>query len=659
MASSNTFIDALKRELGIADQAYHNTDKSVMTDTEYDILKRILSEQSPDLTEVGAAVTEGMVVTNHVERMRSLDNLFTEGDISEYIAYVDGSYKSNGLPTPAFSSEPKYDGLAVELIYSHGVLFNAVLRGDGDKGESVLQTARLIPDIPRTISDPVVAGSDQFVVRGEIFLTAKQFQHTNLVRRVVGDGKSYSNARNAAAGIVRSHIGDDISNHLKTLLSFAWYEVIGVDYGQEGYENYMHEFVPSFRNPYLDEYRSLLGESEGSASDFIAAGNIREQLSFGIDGIVLKVIPFSARQILPGTPRYPGYSTAVKFSAITAQTTLTDITFQVGRTGAVTPVAEFATVYLDGVAVKNASLFNSDRLEYLKLKPGDPVVVFRAGDVVPQITSVAGFGRHDGYIKMPALCPECESELVRRSGESVTVCPSQKCPGKLAAKMVHFVKRENMDIDGIGEKTAEKLGHAVTRAGLYSLSIGQIQEITGFTALRATGLYDSIVQSKRVSPDRFLRSMGIDGIGEGNARRICEHLDVKTLMTIDPKLLSSIHGLGESAVESLRQVQTDEDFVAEWNELLSVLFIESPSAPETVENGDTPLFVVTGDFRGIGRFSGITSRKEVMKLLAEELGVRVTDKWSNEVSGVIVGASPGKSKLMRARAKGLPEISVF
>ena len=656
-------VKKLRDEIEYHNYRYYVLDSPVISDAEYDALMRELKEleeKYPELVtpdsptqRVGFPPAKEFRQVPHAEPMLSLDDAFTEEEVYEFDRRIK---RFLGLPEDEkieYTVEPKIDGVAVELVYIDGVLTVGSTRGDGYVGEDVTNNLKTIKSIPlRLIRHEGLPIPKRLDARGEVFMEKEKFKKLNEERLARGE-PPFANPRNAAAGSLRQL---DPNVTAQRPLDIFFYGVGKV----EGYtfrtQWEVLTTLPKWglkTNPHCRLVKGI----EEAIKYHHEMEKKREDLPYEIDGIVIKVNDLSLWQKLGTKARSPRYAIAYKFEPTQVTTQVLDIKLQVGRTGAVTPVAVLKPVKVGGVVVSRATLHNEDEIRRKDIRIGDWVLVQRAGDVIPEVVMSIKERRtgKEKPFKMPETCPVCGSKLVRKPGEAVWRCPNKNCYAQLVRHLQHFASRNAMDIEGLGEKVAKALvdaGLVRDVADLYYLTIEDLLQLPGFALKKAKNLYEAIQRSKKTTLPRFLYALGIRHVGEVVAQILAEHFkSLGRLMKASLADLMAIPGIGpevaKSVVEFFRNPRNQETI-----EKLLKAGIQFEDAEEEEKETEKPLkgktFVFTGGLKSMTR--------EEAKKRVQALGGRVASDVSRNVDYVVVGEKPG-SKLQRAQRLGLKIIN--
>ncbi len=632
---------------------YYVLDAPKISDAEYDELFRELLEleaQYPQLADtdspsrqVGAPPSEKFAPIPHALPMLSLRNVKSEGEFMEFDASLRKTFLARGSDID-YLCEMKLDGVAVELTYAEGELVQASTRGDGQTGEDITENLRTLASVPRRLNPPFPGLLD---VRGEVYIELAAFQQLNREQEEAGE-RTFANPRNAAAGSLRQ-LNAAITAR-RPLRIFC--------YGFGRWEGPL----PATQQEALAELRRLglpvnlegTGRARG-AEDVVARFRQllegRDALPFEIDGMVVKVDELELQRELGELSRSPRWAVAYKFPPRQAETILEKVVLQVGRTGAVTPVAQLRPVSVSGVTVSRASLHNWDEITRLDIRVGDHVLVERAGDVIPDVVKVLTEKRTGGEIPipLPETCPECDGPVTRKPGEVVPRCGNPHCPAQALERLKHFVSRDAMDIDGLGEKQLLQLidlGKLQTVADLYRLTRDDLFQMERMGEVLADKLLQAIAASKIRPLSRLLFGLGIRHVGSHTARLLAKRFTgLDTLAAAEPGQLTEIHEIGDKVAESLR------DYFANPANLLLLRELEELGlrpTDEAVVQSDGPLrgktLVITGNLASL-------SRKEA-ETLVERLGGRASGSVSKKTDFIVAGPGAG-GKLEKARQLGI------
>jgi len=663
-------LAALAADIARHDRAYHTEDAPLVTDAEYDALRRrnaALEAQFPHLIRadspsrrVGSAPAGAFGKVRHGEPMLSLDNAFGPEDFAEFCARARrflGLAESTALP---FVAEPKIDGLSISLTYEHGKFVHGATRGDGTEGEDVTENLRTLKSLPKKLHGAAPALIE---IRGEVFLRKADFLHLNETQAQAG-GKIFANPRNAAAGSLRQLDASITAGRPLSLFAYAM--------GQSS------EAVADTHWAYLQRLLdwgftvnplSRRLDTEGKAAAFQTEISFaRAGLEYDIDGVVYKIDDLAMQRRLGYVGREPRWAIAWKFPAEQATTTLEDIRIQVGRTGALTPVAALAAVNVGGVLVTRATLHNEDEIARKDIRIGDTVILQRAGDVIPQIVAVVLDRRPPYTTPFAPLthCPVCGSNAVRPPGEAVRRCTGGLiCEAQTVERLIHFCSRRAFDIDGMGEKTVVEFhaaGWLKSPGDIFRLPRheSEIANREGWGELSASNLTRAIASRRRIGLARFIFALGIRRIGESNAKLLARHyasfanwraqMIEATTVGSDARLaLGSIVGIGEAIAEELTEFFGETRNLAVLDDLLGELTVEDAEAASGADGALSGKIVVfTGTLE--------TMTRPEAKSRAEALGARVTDSVSKKTDLVVVGADAG-SKAKKATELGVRTVT--
>ncbi len=652
-------IEKLRKEINYHNYRYYVLDDPVISDAEYDRLFRRLQEleeQFPDLItpdsptqRVGAEPLEAFETVQHTVPMLSLDNAFSEEEVREFDARL---HRLLGISEPfEYTVEPKIDGVAVELVYMDGRFVLGSTRGDGVTGENITANLKTLPQIPLQLLDDQLPVPSRLEVRGEVYYPLEAFRKLNEERERAGE-PVFANPRNAAAGSLRQL--DPRITAKRPLEIFI--HGLGVI---EGYTLHSQwEALEAFRawglrvNPLS---RKVVG-IDAVIERYNELLDMREQLDYEIDGAVIKLDAFDLQNRAGIRTRSPRWAVAYKFPAHQETTQIIDIVAQVGRTGAITPVAIMKPVRIGGVEVSRATLHNQDEIDRKDIRIGDWVVVQRAGDVIPEVVKVVT-SRRTGQEKkytLPSTCPVCGAKVVRLPGEAVARCENVSCPAQVKESIRHFASKGAMDIDGLGEKLIDQLvekGLIKSYADLYFLTFDQLKNLERMGEKSAQNLLEAIDKSRNVPLDRFLYALGIRHVGEHIARVLANHFrSLDKIKNASEDELMAIHEIGPQVAKSIVQFFSEKRNL----ETLKKLFdggvrIQEPQAEAGADNRFAGMtFVFTG---ALERFT-----RDEAERLVEERGGRAASSVSRKTTYVVAGPGAG-SKLARARELGIPVIS--
>jgi DNA ligase (NAD+) len=648
-------ISQLRAQLEEHNHNYYVLDAPSIPDAEYDRLMRELSAleqanpefQSPDSPsqKVGGAALDKFEQVTHQVPMLSLDNAFSEEEFAAFNRRIKERLMDNKELT--FCCEPKLDGLAVSIIYRDGVLVQAATRGDGMVGENITQNVKTIRNVPLKLR-----GDDfpaELEVRGEVFMDSAGFVKLNSEAEKRGD-KVFVNPRNAAAGSLRQL---DSKVTAKRPLMFYAYSTGLVADGQLPEDHYQQlAKLTDWGLPLCPETK--LVEGQQAALDYYQdILTRRSSLAYEIDGVVIKVNDKKHQERLGFVARAPRWAIAFKFPAQEEITQLLDVEFQVGRTGAITPVARLEPVFVGGVTVSNATLHNGDEIARLGVKIGDTVIIRRAGDVIPQITQVVLERRPDDAkdIEFPATCPICDSHVERIEGEAVARCTGGLvCQAQRKQAIKHFASRKALDVDGLGDKIVDQLVDRElikTPADLFILKQGHFESLERMGPKSAKNLVNALQDAKQTTLAKFLYSLGIREVGEATAQNLANHfLTLEKITQASVDALTEVSDVGEIVAKHVRGFFSEEHNMAVVNALVEQGIhwpeLTAPSADAQPLAGLT--YVLTGTLSELNRNDA--------KARLQALGAKVSGSVSAKTDALIAGEKAG-SKLTKAQDLGI------
>jgi DNA ligase (NAD+) len=657
----------LSSELCRHDELYHTKDNPEISDAAYDKLRAellSLEQKYPELAtidspsqKVGAKVAAGFKTVRHALPMLSLGNAFEEQDVIDFIARIKKFL--NIADDIAIVAEPKIDGLSCTLRYERGELVVAATRGDGAEGEDITANVRTIRDVPHSIKN----APDILEVRGEIYIRKDEFLALNKSQEEKGE-KLFANPRNAAAGSVRQLDSKITASRPLRFFGYALGEVSApIADTQDGIRNKLKGFGFAQATP-----QAVCKNSDDLMAYYKQVEIERPELPYDIDGVVYKVDRLDLQERLGFVARAPRWAIAHKFPAEQAVTIIKEIKIQVGRTGALTPVAELEPITVGGVVVSRATLHNEDEIARKDIREGDHVIIQRAGDVIPQVVSVVMERRlpHSQKFEPTILCPACGSHAVREEGEVVRRCTGGLiCPAQAVERLKHFVSRLAFDIEGLGSKIIEEFyaeGLVKSPADIFTVetrdktSLTPIRAREGWGELSAKNLFAAIEKRRVISLERFIYALGIRQIGESTAKRLAAHFEtidslIKFFRTGEDKLstLTSIEDIGESVAGDLLaffEEPHNTDILTALLEQITVTDYIRPSAVDSPVSGKTVVF--TGSL--------VKMTRAEAKSRAESLGAKVAGSVSAKTDYVVAGEDAG-SKLTKARDLNLTVLS--
>ena len=638
-------LEALREEIRLHAHRYYVLDDPIISDGEYDVLfqellaleaqhPELISEDSPS-HRVGGAALQSFATVAHASPMLSLDNIFSIAEFSSFEEKLRRYLRTN--QPLRFITEPKLDGLAVELVYRQGVLSVGSTRGDGLVGEDITAQLKTVQAIPLRLE---VRGPgaipEELHVRGEVFLSKKGFQLLNRQREEEGE-TPFANPRNAAAGSLRQL---DSRITAQRPLEFSVYGLGNIEgllaLGQAELFDFLVQLGFSV-NPLI----GVCVSSEEVAVQYQRILELRHDLDYAIDGMVIKVDDFELQQRLGTTARAPRWAVAWKFPATQATTVIEAVEFQVGRTGAVTPVAILQPVEVDGVVVRRATLHNKDEIARKDLHLYDTVLVQRAGDVIPEIIKAIVDKRNgrEQQIVFPSECPECGQALVRSSGEVAIRCVNTGCPARHLQKLIYFAGKNGLDLEGLGKMNVEQL----VREGLlrdipdfFRLDPEKLAALDGWGEKSARNLLEAIEKRKTIPLGQFISALGIRHVGEVTAGLLAEHFtDLSQLMAADEKQFLQLEGIGMQVATTLIAYFNDPAVLQMVEQLDAVGLVIQPAVVQKAPLTER-VFLFTGTLHTL-------SREEAKKLVKGQ-GGQVASSISHRVTDVVVGEKAGGKK---------------
>jgi DNA ligase (NAD+) len=656
MEKARKRAEELRRELERHEHLYYVLDAPEVSDAEYDALMRELREleaKHPELVtaesptqRVGGKPAEGFEKRQHSRAMLSLDNAYNEAELREWDRRVR---ELAGDAVVKYVAELKLDGLSLALTYEAGSLKSGVTRGDGQTGEDVTSNVRTIKSVPLSVSAERLKKAGvgaEFEVRGEVVMPLAAFERLNEEREREGLAAAV-NPRNAAAGTLRTLEPKIVAT--RRLDFYAYFLLERGEYFAAGQESTLGKLATlGFK---VNEHRVCVESVDALVKFIESAENEREGLGYEIDGVVIKVDAHATQQRLGYTGRAPRWAIAYKFAARAGETTVREITVQVGRTGKLTPVAELEPVFIGGTTVSRATLHNADFIERLGLRPGDVVKVERGGDVIPKVVEVLKKGGVKKAFEFPHECPECGSHVVRAEGEVDFRCPNAACPAKLRESLLHFGSRGVMNIEGLGEAVVAQLlekGMVKSPAELYGLKVEELAALERFGEKSATSLVEEIKRSKKAGLARVLMGLGVRFVGERTAQLLAEEFgDIDALSAATAEELERVNEVGPKVAAAVIE------FFAEPGNQKLVAALRKAGVEMTAEKkvrteqlaGLT--FVLTGTLP--------TMTREEAKERIESAGGKCAGSVSKKTSYVVAGEDAG-SKLEKARELGVKVI---
>lgn len=623
--------------------AYYVLDNPLVTDEAYDKLYREVEQfekEHPDLIlpdsptqRIGGPVLAGFKKARHILRMWSMEDIFSEAELREWLARVE----KNVDKKPTYYCEPKFDGASLNLIYENGLLKQAITRGDGVEGEDVTENAKTIRSIPIRIDYEGL-----IEIRGEVVIRKDDFDAVNKERMEAGESV-FANPRNAAAGSLRQL--DPKVTAKRRLFFYPW----GVGENRLPYKLLSDTMQFVYKLGFIEPpFHDKCKEEACIQKEYEKAVRLRDSFPVMMDGMVVKVDEIALQEVLGYTVKFPRWMCAYKFPAIEKSTKIVDVLLQVGRTGVVTPVAVLEPVEIEGVIVERATLHNFDEIERKDIRIGDTVIVIRSGDVIPKITKVLTQFRtgKEKKIPRPTHCPVCGKELLDEG--ALLKCQNLECPARVVNAIIYFASKQCLNIEGLGKKIVEQLyeaGLVKSVVDLFSLTEEKLLQLEGFKHKKAQNLLKAIESVKGVECWRFVNALGIEHIGEVASKKLCETFGLKFLEATKEELMA-IEGFGEEMADALLEFSRVNRELVE-----KLMAIIQPTEPKKREIRESPFtgktVVLTGSMR--------RPRSEIKEEL-ESMGAKVTNTVSRKTDFVIYGEDPG-SKYEKAKTVGVTLLS--
>ena len=651
--SDKELIIQLQKELRDHNYNYYVLDKPSISDFDFDMkLKQlqILESQYPELQDsnsptqrVGGSVTKNFQTVNHNQRMYSLDNSYSKDDLLDWEKRI-----KKLIDDPInYTCELKYDGASISITYKDGFLFQALTRGDGTQGDDVTENIKTIKSVPLKLKGNY---PDNFEIRGEIILPLKGFESMNKERISNGD-EPYKNPRNTASGSLKLQDSSEVARRpLECLL----YSIVGDNTGiKSQFDNLNKARSWGFKVPVEARCLNSIDEVIKFIEDW---DHKRHNLPYEIDGIVIKVNNLEQQSELGYTAKSPRWAIAYKFKSERTSTKLNNISYQVGRTGAITPVANLNPVELGGTIVKRASLHNADQIVKLDVRLGDTVFVEKGGEIIPKIVEVDYSKRTDNSLKTIYIseCPECQTSLSRIKGEAQHYCPNiNGCPPQIIGRIQHYISRKALDIEGLGGETVALLvssGLINDIADLYNLKIEDVLPLERIAHKSAENLINGIEKSKKIPFERVLFGLGIRYVGETVAKTLAKHYkNIGAMSDASIENLETVDEIGIKIAQSVYDFFRDERCVRLVSRLYSYgvqfsLSDEVLANQTTVLNGDR--IVLSGVFEKVTR--------NQLKKLIENNGGKLVSSISAKTSYIVAGANMGPSKRQKAEILDIP-----
>ena len=629
---------------------YYDDDKPEISDFEYDMLMvelRNLEKEFPEfkskesLTQkVGGHVKEGFEKVTHEVPLQSLQDVFSIEEVEEYVNKINEKAKENGIQNKTYVVETKIDGLSAALEYKNGKFVRGATRGNGLVGEDVTENLKTVKTIPMEINENI-----DITVRGEVFISKKDFEKMNQEREE-NEEELFANARNAAAGSLRQLDSKITKKRPLDIYIFNVQKIEGKKFNSH-FEELEYLAKLGFN---VNPVRIACHSMEEIEKAIKKIGDDRENLTFGIDGAVVKVDDLNFREILGTTAKTPRWAVAYKYPPETKETIVKDIICQVGRTGVITPMAILEPVVVAGSKISKTTLHNEDFIKEKGLKIGDTVVIQKAGDVIPEIVKVVVEKRtgKEKDFEMPKVCPVCGAEAVREEGEAAVRCTGIECPAKLFRNLVHFVSREAMNIDGLGESIIKQLldkNLISNMADIYTLQFEEIASLKKNGQKFASNLVNSINTSKQNDLSRLITAFGIRHVGTKAAKILAKkYKNIDNLINATSEELALIDDIGPIVANSIREFFLQDQTIDLINKLKEA-GVNMEHEEEMIDNRfDGKIFVLTGSLENY-------TRKEAGDLI-EKFGGKVSGSVSKKTDYLLAGEDAG-SKLIKAQGLGI------
>jgi DNA ligase (NAD+) len=650
-------INLLREELNNHNYNYFVLDYALISDFDFDIkikeLEKLEAENpvffdsNSPTQRVGGEITKNFETVTHLNRMYSLDNSYSKEDLLDWEKRVQ---KMLGTSEVKYSCELKFDGASINLTYENGQFIKAVTRGDGFQGDNVTNNVKTILSIPLSIKNDFVSN---FEMRGEIILPLDGFNKMNEERFENGE-EQYRNPRNTASGSLKLQNSAEVA---RRPLDCLLYQVVT---SERKYKTHFESLENARKVGFKVPDTIALATSIDEVFDFVNYWDVkRHDLPYETDGVVIKVNNLQQQEEVGYTAKAPRWAIAYKFKAEQVSTILNEITYQVGRTGAITPVANLEPVQLAGTTVKRASLHNADQIEKLDIRAGDTVFVEKGGEIIPKIIAVDFTKRPENSetTKYATNCPECNSELVRTEGDAKHYCPNEfGCAPQITGRIQHFISRKAMDIEGLGGETVDLLrkeGLIENYADLYDLKVEQVIPLERMAEKSAQNMINGIIKSKNIPFEKVLFALGIRFVGETVAKKLAKHFkSIEFLMTATFEELINVDEIGDRIARSIIDFSSDLGNIQLINRLKSSgmqLEVSAESLENQTNKLDGQVFVVSGVFYQM-------SRNELKKAI-EDNGGKVSSSISKKTNFIIAGDNMGPSKLTKAQDLGVEIIS--
>ena len=656
-ASIKKRLSELSKEITKHNHLYHNLDSPKISDSEYDKLikeNNLLEKNYPHLILnnspnklVGAKVKSKFLKVKHINQMFSLGNAFSRKDLDDFIKRINRFLNQSESNNFRFLSEPKIDGLSLNLIYKNGRLVSAGTRGDGFTGENVLENITQIKEIPLNLNRNY---PDLIEIRGEIYINKMDFE---VINNNLSTKDKFANPRNAAAGSLRQL--DTSISHNRPLRFIAH----GIGFTSKLYENIQgfYQDLNKWKIP-TNEFLKFCLSADEIINHYNIINQKRADIEFDIDGLVIKIDNIELQKRLGYVGKNPRWAIALKFSSEKAETTILDIDFQIGRTGAITPVARLKPVNIGGVIVSNVSLHNFDEINKKNINVRDIVEIERAGDVIPHVTKlISKKSNINNKISPPKICPDCKGRTIREKGEAILRCANKYgCDSQKIGQLIHFVGKKSFDIDGFGEKQIKQfynLKLIENIEDIFNLKKYKIKilNLEGWGELSFNNLINAIEKSKSIALEKFIYALGIRYIGEINSELLTKeskNLQELILLTKSRSKLENIDGLGPKAISSLIEYFSYKRNLATIQKLGQILKINSSKIANKKTFFSNKNLVFTGTLSTLSR--------DEAKYLAKSNGAKILTTLSKNTDFLITGEKAG-SKKEKAKLLGIKIIN--
>lgn len=640
-------VDELVDLLNYHSKLYYVENRNEISDYEYDMLQnelKALEAEYPQLVRsdsptqrVGGEAVSSFEKVAHRVQMGSIQDVFSYSEVEAFINNVRQT-----VDDPQFVVEPKIDGLSVSLEYQNGQFTVGSTRGDGFVGENVTHNLRTVKAIPMSVEEKLPL----LEVRGEVYMPRESFY--KLVEQQEDNGEQpFKNPRNAAAGSLRQKDSKITAKRGLDIFCFNIQQISGKELTSH---KQSLDYIRSLGFRTVPDYK-LVSTFEEVCECIDKIGEKRFELPFDIDGVVIKVDSFAQREILGSTAKTPRWAVAYKFPPEEKQTELLDIELNVGRTGAITPVAVFKPLFLAGTSVSRATLHNQDFIADKNINIGDLITVRKAGDIIPEVVSCSE-KRSEGAFKLPDVCPVCGTPVVRSEEEAAVRCPNAQCPAQIFRSIVHFASKGAMNIDGLGPMIVKALLDSkliTTVADLYELTEGKLIELENFKEKSAANLYNAIQASKNAPLDRLIFGLGIRNIGSASAKLLCDKFgDLDNILAASAEEIASIEGFGDIMAKSVVTELHEPHMISLIDQLKAHGLNTSYNKVQVDDRFAGKTFVLTGTLP--------TMKRDEAKALIEKYGGKASGSVSKKTDYVLAGEEAG-SKLTKAQELGITVIS--